>query len=74
MARGESGRIVIEVAPAFKEALYAELDRRGMTLRAWFITEAEQVIADSQQRALFVAEPNGPRYRVGKDSNDRGTP
>lgn len=62
MARGESGRVVIEVDPKFKEALYAELDRRGLTLRAWFIAEAEQALGQRRELPILAAEEEPTRY------------
>lgn len=53
MARGKSGRIVIEVDPDLKNALYVELARLGMTLKDWFIGEAERLVAAGRQPSLF---------------------
>ena len=36
MAKGESGRIVIEVDPHLKRQLYSALASDGSTLKAWF--------------------------------------
>jgi len=41
MAIGESGRIVIQVPPALKRKLYKDLARHGMSLRDWFLDQAE---------------------------------
>jgi hypothetical protein len=54
MPRGSSGRIVIELDPMLKESLYAALDVRGSTLRAWFIQEAERFVEAQGQMNLFV--------------------
>ena len=40
MARGESGRIVIEVEPEVKRRLYAALALSGSTLKHWFLKNA----------------------------------
>lgn len=40
MARGESGRIVIEVEPEVKRRLYAALALSGSTLKHWFLENA----------------------------------
>ena len=72
MARGDSGRIVVEVDPHLKGELYVELARRGLTLKAWFIAEAERFVGESHQPALFAAEPAPPPYRtVTTDKDDR---
>lgn len=65
MARGKSGRIVIEVDPFFKKSLYLELEKKGLTLKEWFITYAEDYITNSQQPNLFAAE-DSPSYKTEK--------
>ena len=44
MARGQSGRIVLEVEPGLKNELYSAISKKGMTLKDWFIDTAEQYI------------------------------
>jgi hypothetical protein len=44
MARGQSGRLVIEVDPTMKRALHGKLAAEGTTMKAWFITVAEQYL------------------------------
>lgn len=44
MARGSSGRIVLEVDPDLKNELYALLAREGVTLKDWFVDKAEKYI------------------------------
>lgn len=56
VARGSSGRIVVEIDPELKNELYIELARRNLTLKAWFIAVSEHLIASSRQPSLFVAE------------------
>ena len=53
MARGNSGRIVIEVDPAVKRELYATLAMSGSTLKDWFIRASKQYCATVQQVDLF---------------------
>ena len=36
MARGDSGRIVLEIDPTEKDELYAAVTKDGMTLKDWF--------------------------------------
>lgn len=54
MAKGESGRIVIEVDPALKRQLYAILDQDGSTLKDWFIRRANKYVADRVQPSLAL--------------------
>jgi hypothetical protein len=39
MARGESGRIVLEIPPSQKENLYSVLTKDGLTLKSWFLRQ-----------------------------------
>jgi hypothetical protein len=55
MARGTSGRIVLEVEPSQKEELYGALTRDGLTLKTWFLARAEEYLSNRNQLALFEA-------------------
>lgn len=54
MARGESGRIVLEIDPSQKGDLYSALTRDGLTLKDWFLRQAELYLRDRDQIPLFV--------------------
>ena len=62
MARGESGRIVLEIDPELKRQLYSALARENMTLKDWFIALAVQHVDTQQQPSLFssLAEKTRP--------------
>ena len=49
MAKGQSGRLVIEVEPAFKRELYSALASDGLTLKAWFVEEARTYLGGRNQ-------------------------
>ena len=53
MAKGSSGRIVIEVEPVFKNELYDALNTEGMTLKSWFLKNAEEFLKDKSQLNLL---------------------
>jgi hypothetical protein len=53
MARGKSGRIVIEIDPSAKSALYASLARDNRTLKDWFIENVGHYLKDHDQPRLF---------------------
>lgn len=53
MAIGESGRVVLEIDPVFKRELYASLTLDGLTLKDWFIAEAERYMRKQSQPELF---------------------
>jgi hypothetical protein len=44
MARGESGRIVLEIDPTHKDDLYEALRKDGLTLKDWFLKETTQYL------------------------------
>lgn len=45
MARGISGRIVLEVDPGLKRQLYSVLVRDGLTMKDWFLAEARRFLS-----------------------------
>jgi len=58
MSIGSSGRIVIEVEPEAKRRLYAALAREGLTLKDWFLKNAENYLADANQLPLSFSQVN----------------
>lgn len=63
MARGKSGRIVIEVDPELKKDLYLALEKKGLTLKDWFIMQAEIYIKEQDQLSIFWTNEEGKKYR-----------
>lgn len=74
MARGASGRIVIEVDPQLKGDLYVELSKHGSTLKAWFLEEARQYIRERRQPPLFIdgQSPHNANMRPTQEIPQRG--
>ncbi len=56
MSIGRSGRIVIEVDPGAKRRLYAALARDGLTLKDWFLQNAELYLNESGQLPLSFSK------------------
>lgn len=56
MAKGDSGRIVLEVDPNLKKTLYSLLVLEQKTLKDWFIEQAEQYIADQKGELIKAIE------------------
>ena len=56
MARGKSGRIVIEVEPDLKNELYKSLARSGKTLKDWFVERAKEYCESEEQLDLFATQ------------------
>lgn len=44
MARGKSGRVVLEIDPDLKRNIYATLESKQKTMKEWFVEEAENLI------------------------------
>lgn len=55
MARGDSGRIVLEIDPSQKDELYSALTKDGLTLKDWFLQQADQYLRTQDQFPLFGA-------------------
>ena len=53
MARGKSGRVVIEIDPRLKRNLYQSLKKNDLTLKEWFLKQAEDYIKNSDQLKIF---------------------
>jgi hypothetical protein len=47
LARGKSGRIVIEVDPTIKRSLYLSLEQNQITLKDWFLEAASFYITNN---------------------------
>lgn len=44
MARGKSGRVVLEIDPDLKRKIYATLESKQETMKEWFVKEAENLV------------------------------
>ena len=63
MPKGASGRIVIDVDPAFKNDVYLALAGRGCTLKDWFLEQARQLCDEQRQPLLLKLQEPSPQYR-----------
>lgn len=52
MPIGPSGRIVVEIDPDMKRELYAALGAEDLSLRDWFIRQANQYLSTRGQLTL----------------------
>lgn len=64
MAKGDSGRIVIEVDPHLKRRLYSALASDGSTLKAWFVDAAGAYLEEREQPRFPV---DAPARRTGSE-------
>ncbi len=74
MARGESGRIVIEVEPETKKRLYASLALSGSTLKDWFLKKAADYCQEAGQPSLFEDVELRSRAKNGLPSDLKKAP
>lgn len=63
MPIGSSGRIVIEVEPDLKRALYKALKQNGSSLKDWFVDQAENYLNADQRQLEFFAEDEAASLR-----------
>ncbi len=71
-----SRRIVIEVEPSLKEQMYSALAKADLTMRAWFMREAQRFCEESFQPTLFSLQPAPvpdvePKLKKGKKVSKR---
>ena len=52
MAKGESGRVVIEIDPMVKARLYELLSLREVTLKQWFMDRVKAELESGEQMQL----------------------
>jgi hypothetical protein len=64
MARGTSGRIIIEIDPEFKHELYDALQKENLTLKEWFLRNADKYLSDRGQLDLPLSNNESSR-KVG---------
>ncbi len=75
MARGESGRIVLEIDPSEKEELYNAVTKDGMTLKDWFLRKATEYLRERNQTQLFAPQALAEApvtYRIGRKKDAKG--
>ena len=56
MAKGSSGRIVIEIDPDLKQELYDALDKEDLKLKQWFLKNVETYLQDRSQLSLLLMD------------------
>jgi hypothetical protein len=75
MARGDSGRIVLEIDPSEKDELYSAVTKDGMTLKEWFRRKASEYLRERNQPQLFGPEAlaeTPATYRVPRKDKSKG--
>ena len=69
MARGKSGRIVLEIDPSEKVALYSAINEDGMTLKDWFLKQASRYLLERSQLPLFGASVAAEELTTYRDKS-----
>ena len=77
MARGTSGRIVLEIDPTLKRELHARLAVEGRTLKEWFLRQAKHYLGQYEPIQLAPlgrrAENNGMYASPPRDRRNNAT-
>jgi hypothetical protein len=74
MARGNSGKIVLEIEPAEKEKLYSAVKSDGLTMKEWFLQQMTNYLERSviaEQRAVYGARSFKSRSLKGRAAKKR---
>ena len=61
MAKGKSGRLVIEIDPELKQELYRVLEKEGLSLKAFFLGNVKQLLTEKGQPGLFKLQVQDDR-------------
>lgn len=64
MAQGSSGRVVIDLEPEFKQLLHETLKSKGISLKQWFLEQAETLCEEHRQPPLALVAEDPVSYRT----------
>jgi len=54
VAKGSSGRLVIEIDPSIKKELYERLGEKGLNMREWFLINANAYLKQNKKSSLLI--------------------
>ncbi len=63
VARGPSGRLVLEIDPALKRALHARVAAEGRSLKDWFLEQVERYLEQPVQQVLPLPKARDEKQR-----------
>ena len=66
MAKGTSGRIVIEIDPSFKNELYTALKKEELNMKEWFLSSAEEFLKNRSQMKLNLVTDKQEINKIGR--------
>jgi len=70
MARGKSGRIVIEIDPQLKRQLYSTLENNQKTMKEWFVKEAEVFVYGEKKPSSLEVDDRHINLKNEPDSDE----
>jgi len=62
VAKGNSGRLVIEIDPLMKQELYAALGQKGLNMKEWFLMNAKVYLRKNSLNSV-------PQIKASKEGN-----
>lgn len=66
MAKGNSGRIVIEIEPSIKDELYTALKKEDLNMKEWFLSNAEEFLKNRSQMKLNLVNHEPSASKIGR--------
>ena len=66
MAKGNSGRIVIEIDPSLKDELYTVLKSEELNMKEWFLSNAEEFLKNRSQMKLNLVNDEQVTNTIGR--------
>lgn len=66
MAKGNSGRIVIEIDPSLKDELYTALKKEELNMKEWFLSNAEDFLKNRSQMTLNIMSDEQAINKIGR--------
>jgi len=66
MAKGTSGRVVIEIDPELKEELYSALGKDGTNLKTWFVKNVGTYLRGRAQLHLTLPVQGDQKDHMNK--------
>jgi hypothetical protein len=76
MARGESGRIVLEIEPSDKEQLHSAVRKDGLTLKEWFVQQMHSYLHGARETTTNPKpkqRPRAGRKRLARSEGNKAT-
>ena len=63
MPVGKSGKVLIELDPKLKREIYTALTQDGLTMKDWFLLNAQRYLSSRHQRELWSFRSEGTESR-----------